>query len=94
MKMGKKLKHTQLCQQLIDGLNDVGFEGGERLSEVLITDSSRCQKLVEGFLLVGLFAATSGSAEHHKANKLVKKRNCAFFVFFCRNSSPSFINAV
>lgn len=76
MKMGKKQKHTQLCQQLINGLNDVWFEGGERLSEVLVTDSSRGQKLVEGFLLVGLFAATSRSAEHHKANKLVKKTNC------------------
>ena len=54
-------KRTQLSQQFIDGLDDVGFEGGEMLSEVLLAESSGGQQLVEGFLLVCLFTATSRS---------------------------------
>lgn len=54
---------TEFCQQLIDGLDDVSFEGGEMLSEVFLAESSRGQQLVERFLLVRFFAATARSAE-------------------------------
>lgn len=68
-----KKRHTQLSQQLIDGLDDIRFEGGEMLPEVFLAESSRGQQLVERFLLVGLFTATSRSAENNQANKLIDR---------------------
>lgn len=59
-----KIICTQLRQQLINGLYDIGFKGGEMLSEVLLTESSWSQQLVEGLLLVCLFTATPRSTEN------------------------------
>lgn len=70
----KKKKHTQLSQQLINSLYDVGFEGGKMLSEVLLAESSSGQQLVEGFLLVGLFTAASRS-EGRKIDKSISTSN-------------------
>lgn len=66
---GECINSTQLCQQLIDGLNDVHFEWGEMLSEVFLTESSRGQQLVKRFLLVCFFTATSRSDEQNRAKK-------------------------
>lgn len=66
----KAAKHTQLCQQLIDGLDYVCFECGEVLPEVFLTESSGGQQLVERLLLVCFLAAASRSAERMRAKEL------------------------
>lgn len=63
-------QHTQLCQQFIDGLDDVCFECGEMLPEVFLTESSGGQQLVERLLLVCFLAAASRSAEPRRAKEL------------------------
>lgn len=85
-------KRTQLSEQLIDGLDDVRFEGSEMLSEVLLAESSRGQQLVEGFLLVRLFTATSRSAEKNRANKLIERGRVQSY--FCGNTTFIFTDIV
>lgn len=58
----RRKQHTELCQQLVDGLDDVGLERSEVLLEVFLAESSRGQQLVQGLLLVGFLAAASRAA--------------------------------
>lgn len=66
----KPQKHTQLCQQFVDGLDDVCFECSKVLPEVFLTESSGGQQLVERLLLVCFLAAASRSAEWRGAKEL------------------------
>lgn len=75
---------TQLCQQLVDGLDDVRFECGEMLSEVILAGSSRGQQLVQRFLLVCFFTATSRSAEPNRANE--QRHDCRNTTFILEDT--------